>query len=85
VTGDEGIGEEETNVTALLGLALPEPELADGILRGERRQDLVGEVVGSGVCTAATVDCKRRDSVHFRVLFCVGWFSFSSFEIREDE
>ena len=56
MTGEEGIGDEETNVTALLGLAFPEPELAEGVLRGERRQDLVGEVIGSGVCTAAMVD-----------------------------
>jgi len=85
VTGDEGIGEEETNVTALLGLAFPEPEFAEGALRGERRQDLVGEVIGRGVCTNAVVDWRWRDSVHFRVLFCAGWFSFSSFEIKEDE
>ena len=45
--GEGGIGEEETNVTALEGLRLEdllEPEPADGVLRGERRQDFVGEI-----------------------------------------
>jgi hypothetical protein len=84
VTGDEGIGEEDTNVTALLGLAFLESNLVEGVLRGERRQDLVGEAVGRGVCTGTALDWRRRDSVHFRVLFCAVWFSFPSFEITEE-
>ena len=48
----EGVGEEDTNCTFLLGLKFEEPEPAEGVLRGERRQDFVGEAVltvGSGV------------------------------------
>jgi len=39
------MGEEETNVTPLIGLPF-EPELgpADGVLSGERKMDFVGEI-----------------------------------------
>lgn len=49
VGGDEGMGEEETNATALLGLRFPKfPAFAEGVFIGERRQDFVGDVVGGG-------------------------------------
>ena len=58
--GEEGTGDDETNATFLEGevlaslLPLLEPLL--GVLRGERRQDFVGETRG-GICTAAHANC----------------------------
>jgi len=79
VVGDEGMGDEETNVTALLGLTSPVFWVAEGVFSGERRQDFVGEAEGKGIWTeddVSVVDERRRDSVHFRVREVV-WFSFS--------
>src|SRR5579859_6521822 len=73
VEGD-GMGEEETNCTFLLGLKFAEPEPAEGVLSGERRQDFVGEVVfigGSGVWVWC--ELRRSDSVQFSVRFDVDW------------
>jgi hypothetical protein len=77
------MGDEETNVTPLVGEPLPRPEPAEGVLSGERRQDFVGEVeLGKGVWTEA-VESRRR-SAHFRVLVLAAWFSFSSSETMDD-
>jgi hypothetical protein len=75
--GEPYMGDEETNVTPLVGEPLPGPEPAEGVLRGERRQDFVGEVeIGNGVW--AVDDESRRLSAHFRVLVLDAWFSLSS-------
>jgi len=81
--GELYIGDEETNVTPLVGEPLPVPEPPEGVLSGERRQDFVGEVeIGKGVW--AEDDESRRLSAHFRVLVLDTWFSFSSLEFIDD-
>ena len=78
--GEDGVGDEETNATFLEGdvlaplLPLPEPLL--GVLTGERRHDLVGEIRGC-IC----IDTKRTVSVHFKVLLSILRFSFSSSDV----
>ena len=71
--GEDGIGEEETNATVLVGDALcPLPDPALGVLSGDRRQDFVGEAKS---CTWA--DASRTVSVHFKVRLSIILFSFS--------
>lgn len=84
--GEEGIGEEETNATALLGLGFSFPTFAEGVFIGERRQDLVGEVVGGGIGVWVTVRVvsRRRDSVHFSVRELAIWFSLSALAIKDE-
>lgn len=77
--GEEGRGEEETNVTALLGLKFRVSGMWLGVFMGERRQDLVGETSG-GVWL---VVMRGIVSVHFRVLLVMSRFSFSAFDAVE--
>jgi hypothetical protein len=79
------MGDEDTNVTALLGDWL-EPAEEVGF-RGERRQDFVGEVgEGSVLDVEVEVEVRRTVSVHFRVRFMVVWvwFSLLALEAREE-
>ena len=43
--GDDGIGEDDTNVTFLVGDTLfPLPDPALGVFNGDRRHDFVGDM-----------------------------------------
>ena len=78
--GEEGRGEEEANTTALLGdSGVGRALLADGILRGERRQDFVGELG-----TAGWYDGRVTVSVHLKVLLIMFLFSFSALDVADE-